>query len=186
MVEKKYLTIDDVHGLTHNIIRQMINDNWRPDYVVGITRGGLVPALLISHYLQIPMYTLKVSLRDDEGSESNLWMPEDAFGYIPEDLRETPEQVSDPSLRKRILIVDDINDTGASLNWLMDDWEKGCMPAESAAWDSIWGDNIRMAVLYDNLASKCRKKMNYIGEEINKAEKDCWIVFPWENWWEKK
>jgi hypoxanthine phosphoribosyltransferase len=54
-----------------------------PDYVVGLTRGGLVPANLISQYLGCRMETLKVSLRDDANSESesNLWMAEDAYGH---------------------------------------------------------------------------------------------------------
>ena len=26
-------------------------------------------------------------------------------------------------------------------------------------------------------------EVSYIGESINKAEEDVWIVFPWEEWW---
>jgi len=40
-------------------------------------------------------------------------------------------------------------------------------------------------VLVDNLASKCNVKMDYVGMEVNKAEKDVWIDFPWEDWWTK-
>jgi len=40
--------------------------------------------------------------------------------------------------------------------------------------------------LVDNLASKASQPPNYFGEEINKVEKDEWIVFPYENWWEAK
>jgi len=27
--------------------------------------------------------------------------------------------------------------------------------------------------------------MNYCGMEVNKAEEDVWIEFPYENWWMK-
>ncbi len=64
MTKKVYYTDKQIDGMVHDIIRQMNNDNWMPDYVVGLTRGGLNPALKISHYLNIPMETLKVSLRD--------------------------------------------------------------------------------------------------------------------------
>ena len=36
----------------------MYKDNFRPDYIVGLARGGLVPAVKLSHYLDIPIYAL--------------------------------------------------------------------------------------------------------------------------------
>ena len=78
-MKKVYYTWQDVEYQTQEILRQLQRDAWIPDYVVGLTRGGLVPATLISQYLAVPMETLKVQLRDGGESESNLWMAEDAF-----------------------------------------------------------------------------------------------------------
>ena len=75
---------DNTHKGINNIAMQMYKDNWRPDYIVGITRGGLVPAVLLSHLTDIPMHTLCVQLGAEgleENTESNCWMAEDAFGY---------------------------------------------------------------------------------------------------------
>lgn len=176
-----------LHTWVHKIIRDMAQDNWRPDYIVGITRGGLVPATMLSHYLDIPMQTLNVSFRDNElGPESNLWMAEDAFGYVPYEGAELPAPkdrvVTDPGLRKKILIVDDINDSGRTLNWIKEDWPSGCIP-EDPAWADIWHNTVRFAVMVDNLSSGFQDT-DYCGMEINKQETPCWIVFPWENWWE--
>jgi hypoxanthine-guanine phosphoribosyltransferase len=85
---------------------------------------------------------------------------------------------------KNILIVDDINDTGATINWIMEDWPSSCFVGDSI-WDEIWGSNVRFAVVVDNLASKSKVKMNYVGMEVNKAENDVWIEFPYEEWWAK-
>ena len=82
-------------------------------------------------------------------------------------------------MRKNILIVDDINDTGATFNWIMDDWQSGCLPNDPA-WNDIWGNNVRFAAVVDNQASECKLKMNYRGITIDKSLKDEWIVFPWE------
>jgi hypoxanthine phosphoribosyltransferase len=183
-MKKVYVSWTDVQRQTQEIIRQMYLDEWRPDYVVGITRGGLVPANLISQYLDLPMYALQVRLRDgnDNDCESNLWMAEDAFGY------HCPAQdlagVSDPALRKNILIVDDINDSGATINWIRQDWQKSCLPNDEH-WAKIWGTNVRIATLYDNETSQAELYVNYSAETVNKHSDPQWIVFPWEEWWKK-
>ena len=179
-MKKIYHTWQDIEGQTQEILRQISKDEWRPDYVVGLTRGGLVPANLISQYLGCRMETLKVSLRDGEQQETNCWMAEDAFGYASNGEGTT----TDPYFRKRILIVDDINDTGATLNWIRQDWMSSCF-ATSPVWDSIWGHNVRVACLYDNESSESELDVTYSAVTINKAEEDSWIVFPWETWWTK-
>jgi uncharacterized protein len=174
--------------LIAKICRDISLSDWKPDYVVGITRGGLSPAVMISHYFNVPCQTLKVNLRDlkeDNSCESNLWMAEDAFGYIPTDFQSDDiSKTSDPTFAKNILIVDDINDTGATINWIINDWTSGCLPKDER-WDYVWNKNVRFAVLVDNLSSLSTVKMDYSGVEINKTEKDIWVVFPWEEWWIK-
>lgn len=178
MASKRYLSNEDVAAQTHEIIRQLIADDWRPDYIVGITRGGLTPAVMISHYLKIPLYTLKVALRDGD-TECNAWMSEDAFGYsLDVDGKQLPSSVDN---RKRILIVEDINDTGETIAWIKQDWQASCRPDDMDSWDDIWHETVRFAVLVNNAASKAN--VDYTGCDINKAEDDAWIVFPWEAWW---
>lgn len=184
-----------LNGLVAKICREITLTGWRPDYIVGITRGGLVPAVMISQYFNIPMHTLSVSLRDGSGGESNLWMAEDALGpnsrerFIenPVDVAGILEAASDlleAGTYKEILLVDDINDSGATFNWIMDDWRSNCFPDDDS-WEEVWNNNVKFAVLVDNVASKCNVKMDYSGMEINKAENDVWVDFPWEDWWTK-
>ena len=107
MIKKHYYSWQDVENACVNITLQMYKDNWRPDYIVGITRGGNIPATILSNMLGVRCEALKVSLRDDEqGPESNLWMAEDAFGYnYPEETGVTGARW-DTKQRKNILIVD--------------------------------------------------------------------------------
>jgi xanthine phosphoribosyltransferase len=165
-MNKLIINDSEYKHLVSKISREIYFSKWIPDYVVGITRGGLLPAVMLSHYLSIPMNTLQISLRDNGESESNLWMAEDAYNG------------------KNILIVDDINDSGATLNWLMEDWPSGCFP-DDEKWKLVWNNNVRFASIIDNLASKCNVKMDYCGKEINKSEQDVWIEFPYEEWWAK-
>jgi xanthine phosphoribosyltransferase len=166
-VNKLIISQSEFNGYVQDICRNITNSNWRPDYIVGITRGGLLPALMISQYMQVPMQTIHISLRDADASpESNLWMAEDAFEG------------------KKILVVDDINDTGATINWLVEDWPSGCFP-DDEKWPAVWNNNVRFAVVVDNLASKCKAYMDYFSFEVNKADDDVWIEFPYEEWWRK-
>lgn len=186
-MKKIYVTFEDAQRMVGDILRQIQVDGWRPDAIVGITRGGLTPAVLLSQYLKVPMYTLDVRLRDtndDIGPESNLWLAEWAFGATPQGHPSNSRY--EPKFRKNILIVDDINDSGATINWIVDDWPSGCFPNEKEVWDSIvWGGTTRFAVLYDNLASDAIVSPTYSSQEINKAEDPSWIVFPWEEWWRR-
>lgn len=172
------ITDEEFKSLVHKLCRDIANSKWRPDYVVGLTRGGLTAAAMISHYFDVPMETLKPR------SESNCWMAEDAFGYIPDGpLREGIDKLSDATFKKQILIVDDINDTGSTMEWIRGDWQSSCLPADPA-WQTIWNKNVRFAVLINNDASNY-EKVDYSGRNINKLDDPCWVVFPWENWWEQ-
>mgnify|MGYP000120517732 CR=1 FL=1 len=184
MIKKHYYSWTDVERMCVSIVNQMYKDNWRPDYIVGITRGGNVPATIISNMTGIRCEALKVSLRDDEqGPESNCWMAEDAFGCVPEELQETYKSRWDPALRKNILIVDDINDSGATIAWIKKDWPSGIY-AEEQAWDTVCGGNVKFAVLVENLSSG--ETTNFSALEVNKAEHNVWLDFAWEDWWEKE
>ena len=137
-MKKIYFSDIDIKAHVHRILRDISLDNYRPDYVVGLTRGGLVPANMISQYLDIPMHTLKISLRDDpDHKESTDWI------------------VRDAEAGRNILIVDDINDTGATLNFIQNLWSA----------DSL--TRVRYAVLVNNEASNF-KNIDYSANLINK------------------
>ena len=176
-MKKHYYTYNDVHDAATHIALQMYKDNWRPDYVVGITRGGLPLALRISNLLDCRMETLKVKLRDGkpgEECESNCWMAEDAFGYIEDNDYNTSSVFE----KKNILIVDDINDTGATFNWIKQDWQSTCLP-HNPNWDTVWGGNVRFATMTENFSSQF-PDVNYWWHEVNKSEENTWLVYPWE------
>lgn len=153
MTDKEYYTWQDIEHMIAVITNTLTRDNWKPDYIVGLTRGGLVPATIMSNQTGITMHALDVRFRDMSndyaGPESNKRMKLDALKG------------------KKILIVDDINDTGKTMAWIKNDWEV-----------HFSEDNVRFAALIDNSASNF--DVDYTAHEINKMERDVWIVFPWE------
>ena len=165
-MKKRYISWGQLEGHCSEILRQMTKDNWKPELIIGVTRGGALPAVMLSQYLEVKMVGLDVSLRDtyghELGSESNCWAAEDA------------------AKGKRILIVDDINDQGSTLNWIKHDWESSVGNMKIR-----WGDNVRVAVIVENESSKVEPDMipQYCGLSINKAVFDEWVNFPWEEFW---
>lgn len=158
MTNKIYYDWAQIDRWCQRIALDILKTDWRPDYIVGLTRGGLVPGVMLSHILDIPMHTLKVALRDGhEDCETNAWMPEDV------------------TEGKNILIVDDINDTGDTLAWIRDNWEKSVFKGDI---EFHWHKRIKVAVIVNNLASN--EHIDWCAIDINKAEDPSWIVFPWE------
>jgi hypoxanthine phosphoribosyltransferase len=163
------INYDQYQKLISSICCDITRDGWMPDYIVGIGRGGSMAAVMISHYFNINCFVLNLSLSQDPPStESNCWMADDAYGIDGKPLN--------------ILIVDDINDQGNTLNWIVKDWRSSCMPNDKK-WEKIWGNSVRFAVVVDNLSSKFEQKISYSGMTINKNEDPSWIVFPYEDWW---
>jgi len=152
-MKKHYYTWGHVEKMCIDIAMQMQQDNWKPDYIVGITRGGNVPATILSNMTGIRCEAVKVALRDGETGKSG-----DSISWMAEDAK----------LGKNILVVDDINDTGATFEWLSNDWGLN------------GGNNVRFATLTENLSSNF-DGVDYYCDEVNKAEEDVWLVYPWEN-----
>ena len=176
-MKKKYYSWHDIERMCFNIVTDMYSVNYKPDYIVGITRGGLVPATILSNMTDIPADTLQINFRDNGlQTESNCWMAEEAFGY---GVGADGHVSSIVEKRKKILVVDDINDTGRTFKWLMQDWETSCLPTDPA-WKDIWGHTVKFAVLTENEASEF-DLVSFYCDSVNKAEEDVWLVYPWEN-----
>ena len=133
------------------LARQIEADDWQPDFLVGIGRGGLVPAAYLSHRTGLPLLTV-----DHSSGEP---------GFGDELLAKLAAKICDG---RRILIVDDINDSGGTINYLR------------AAIEAKIDDPaaVRVAVLVHNTRSDARAE--YHGSEIDRGRDKRWYVFPWE------
>lgn len=97
MPEKIYYNWSEFDTDILTIHRQLRDNQWIPDYIVGVKRGGLIPAIRLSHIFNKPLIMMSCQLRDSEDNEVRLYEVEE----IPKD--------------KNILIVDDICDSGITL-----------------------------------------------------------------------
>jgi hypoxanthine phosphoribosyltransferase len=68
-MEKIYLSWDDVNKAVENLAHQIKNSNEHIEAITGLPRGGLIPAVLLSHKLGLPYVNLS---NDCEGHENVL------------------------------------------------------------------------------------------------------------------
>lgn len=126
-------------------------NTWKPDFLVGIGRGGLVPAAYLSHRTGIQMLSV-------DHSSGEVGFADDLLDKLAAKIRGG----------LNILIVDDINDSGGTIQYLR------------AAIETKIGEpaRLRVAVLVHNVRS--RAKAEYHGSEIDRDRDKRWYVFPWE------
>ena len=145
---KLYFTNIQMRNSLIQIEDRLVHSMFIPDIILGVNRGGLIPGVYLSHRLKRPHEALDVRLRDHR-AESNLDV---LYRHV--------------SRGSKILIIDDINDSGATFDHI----------AEHCIYDS----NIRYAAVINNRPSAF--EVNYYGYEIDKSVEDRWVVFPWEEW----
>lgn len=137
------------------ITKQIEDSGFAPDYLVGIVRGGSVPAVYLSHKLKIPVVMVAWNTRDNTefGRESVTWIPEDLLQG------------------KRVIIVDDIVDGGQTIKELLEDWQKSVL-------DPVPYENVRIAAMWYNTAQDVT--VDFYHKTIDRNEDPRWIVFDWE------
>ena len=150
-LNKTFYTYTNVRKYEKNIAAQLKKSKWEPDLIVGLTRGGLVPAVMLSHMLDKPMQALNWSTRDHVENCSDAATAEDAVNGI------------------KILIVDDICDSGKTFRTLMKDWDS------SVRDDIEWHKSVRFATMDHKDSSEFP-----IDFTVNSVHDDNWIVYPWE------
>lgn len=139
---------DQVYVMLLDLAEQIRGDGFEPDFIVGISRGGLVPARILSDLLENPHLT-SVSTEYYVG----------IYEAKSEPLLTQQSQVS--VFGKKILLVDDVVDTGRSAMLVRDHLcQQGLR-------------EIRLLTLY------CKQWSTAKPDFYSRKTSD-WVVFPWE------
>jgi hypoxanthine phosphoribosyltransferase len=126
-------------------------EGWRPALLVGIGRGGLAPAVYLSHRMDLQL----VSIDHSAGIAS--------FGAALVAVLAERTRAGD-----QLLFVEDINDSGKTI---------GDIRAALAVQGAVTS-NIRFAVLVDNKVSA--QRVDYRHRVIDRSVNKDWFIFPWE------
>jgi hypothetical protein len=148
MAEREVMTWDDLGRGSRELAEAVAADGYRPDMILGIARGGLLVAGGLGYALGVKnTFTMNVEFYTgvDERLELPMILPP-----VPDlvDFGET-----------RVLIADDVADTGATLQ-LVQEFCAGKVA------------EVRCAVLYE-------KPRSVVQCEYVWRRTDRWITFPW-------
>lgn len=146
------MPVDQPEFLTavHYLAARIRESGWQPDFIIGVGRGGLIPAVFLSHAAGVPMLSV------------------DHSSQIPDFAAELLVKLAGMSQDSRLLFVDDINDTGSTITHIK--------TALHEAGGSL--GNVRFATLIDNAVSE--EKVDYRFRMIDRTVNKDWFVFPWE------
>lgn len=139
---------NQIYTMLLNLAEKIRRNKFKPDVIVGVSRGGWPPARVLSDLLNNPNLAnvraeFYVGVAETKG-EPCLTQP-----------------VSVPVENKRVLVVDEIADTGNSLKLVKEHlFEKGAK-------------EVKIATVY-------YKPWSIIKPDYYEKETSRWVVFPWE------
>jgi hypothetical protein len=147
-VNKVYISHEDVEkAVLYTAISVDANCYELPSIIVGIVRGGMIPAYLVAKELMIPLMMITWQTRDGAIKEIN----QDLINIL--------------QTGRKVLFVDDINDSGETLNQLIEHYST-----------IVPGGRMITAALFEKDHSE--HMLSFTPYRI--FDKDEWVVFPWE------
>lgn len=131
-----------------DLAQQIRRDDYKPEAIVGVSRGGWPPARVMSDLLRNPnLANMRVEFYKDIGVRNKK--------------PRITQPVTTEVVRKRVLVVDDVSDTGHSLRVVADHLRR--KPVKE----------LRVCTIYMKPQSIYRP--DYYARTTRK-----WIIFPWE------
>ena len=160
-MEKHYIRSEDLIQDSFRLAWQVYEDGYRPNYIIGVWRGGAPIGIAVQEFfsvLGVPSDHIAIRTShykgiDDRSTEVQVY----GLNYIIKQVE------SDDSL----LIVDDVHDTGISIEKIVSDLQAACKKNTP---------EIRVATPYFKPSkNKTSRTPDYYLHETDK-----WLVFPHE------
>ncbi|EEH44033.1 hypothetical protein PABG_11452 [Paracoccidioides brasiliensis Pb03] len=188
MVEKVYVTYNQVHKLCQASADRILND-FKPNLMIAIGGGGYIPARMLRSFLKqpdganIPIQAIGLSLYENLGRDDD---PVEQLGT-----KVTRTQWLDLSslemanlIGKNVLIVDEVDDTRTTLEYAVRELQKDVQVAQQQLGRE--GEKTTFSVFV--LHNKDKLKKGKLPADMLESGRylaavttgDVWICYPWE------
>ncbi len=157
-MEKYFFTYEDIHKTAQDISRRVKTSGFEPDVIVAIGSGGFIPARIMRTFLGKPILAVGIAYYDSDDR------PVDSPRKV-----QWVEEAEKKLAGKRILLVDEVDDSRATLEYCVRELLRHG-PRE-----------IAVAVLHNKLKEKRGSmppevRRYFAGLEIE----DRWVSYPWD------
>jgi len=149
MADQYHLTWSETDTLCNILYTKIKESGESFDKIIGIVRGGAIPGVILSHRLGINLYTIGLKTYDDKVQSDKI----EIYGLDPVFYVNCKNS--------HILIVDDICDSGQSIEILKD----------------LFG---RCTTVAPKFATLHRKERASVCPDFYADTTDKYIVYPWE------
>ncbi|PLW21721.1 hypothetical protein PCANC_01155 [Puccinia coronata f. sp. avenae] len=188
------LTYEDIHSTIADA-SATIRDEFGPEIMIAIGGGGFFPARVLRTFLKdpskknIPIQAIGLSLYEELGTSGDT-------GGLPSTEEKVGKEVvrtqwldfttlgRNPLLGKRILIVDEVDDTRTTLSYAVSELEKDVQSqlsklsaAEQAKFPAT---QLAIFVVHNKDKPKAASIPEHIKYFAGKTVGDHWIDYPWE------
>lgn len=156
--EREVLTWELFGTASRELTQRIVESGWIPDLIVAIARGGLIPAGAISYAMEVKACgTMNVEFYTGVGEtlEEPVLLP--------------PLMDVSAMDGKRVLVVDDVADSGKTLKMVMDLIDEHGLSLDGETQVKV---DARCAVIY-------KKPVSIIEPDYVWRDTDKWINFPW-------
>ena len=144
-MQKKSVSYDYVSFIV-DLLEQRVQKDY--DFIVGVGRGGLIPATMLAYKLKKKVVSFGIKTYDDmvQTGKYSIY-----------------QSITVPTKKSKILVVDDICDTGNTFNIIRD----------------IYGKEKHLEFQFASLFVKDSKAhlVDYYGLSVSDG---VWLDFPWE------
>lgn len=160
-LEREVLTWQEFGDGIRELAQQIVDSGWVPDLVVAVARGGLLPAGALAYAMGLKAI-----------GTMNVEFYTDIAETLPEPVLIPP--LMDPSSLegKKVLVVDDVADSGKTLALVMKMIREQGVPGLDGKTPAARVSEARSACIYHK--SRSIMTPNYVWKHT-----DAWINFPW-------
>jgi uncharacterized protein len=145
---REVLTWETFGAASRELTTKIVHSGFVPDIVIAIARGGLIPAGAIAYAMGVKA-----------AGTLNVEFYSDIEETLPDPIVLEPLLDTDAVVGKRLLVVDDVADSGRTLALVVELLKKHT-------------EDVKSAVIYT-------KPRSIVAPDFSWRETDRWINFPW-------
>jgi len=155
-----YFSYAQIHAAVSSLRDQVLA--WKPDVMVAIGGGGFIPARMLRTEVKVPILAVSLELYDDATKTANKQV-------VKKQWFDETSGVGKMVRGRRVLIVDEVDDTRATLEYCVKELQETNSPSAVA-----------VAVVHNKLKAKTGTLPEGVAYFAGEDVPNCWNCYPWD------